>query len=81
MCKFLFIFVCSLTWLKLKLKQLGLKRRRSDANYSVVKALILKVLETSEKLKGYRAVWKLLRDKYNCIVRRLVLCEYSSFKH
>ena len=76
-----FIFVCSLKWLKLKLKQLGLKKRRSDTNYSVVKALILKVFETSEKLKGYRTVWKLLRDKYNCIVRRLVLCEYSSFKH
>uniref|UniRef100_A0A1X7TGC1 Integrase core domain-containing protein n=1 Tax=Amphimedon queenslandica TaxID=400682 RepID=A0A1X7TGC1_AMPQE len=63
----------SLTWLKLKLKKLGLRRRHSDSNYSVVKALIIKILETSEQVKGYRAVWKHLRDKYNCIVRRDVV--------
>ena len=66
------IYYYSLTWLKLKLKKLGLKRRHSDSDYFVVKALIIKILETSEKVKGYRAVWKHLRDKYNCIVRRLV---------
>lgn len=45
----------SLSWLKLKLRVLGLKRRKSDMNLTVVKSLILKILETSEKLKGYRA--------------------------
>ena len=45
-----------LTWLKLKLKKLGLKRRHSASNYSVVKVLIKKNLKTSEKVKGYRAV-------------------------
>ena len=67
----------SLTWLKLKLKKLGLKSQHSDSNYSVVKTLIKKILETSKKVKGCRAVWKHLRDKYNCIVRRLVF-PYSS---
>ena len=59
-----------MTWLKLRLKRLGLKRRIPDPDINVVKAVIKKLLRTSVSLGGYRTMWKILRDKYKIIVRR-----------
>ena len=67
------IHINSLTWLKVRLKYLHLKRRCPDSNPAVVKTLIRRIYATSEWLKGYRAVWKHLRDKYHCIVRKYVM--------
>ena len=64
------IHINRLTWLKVRLKYLHLKRRCPDSNPAVVKTLIRRIYATSERLKGYRAVWKHLRDKYHCIVRQ-----------
>ena len=62
----------SWSWLKVTLKKLHLKRRSPDPNYDITKALVRKILETSDKLKGYRGIWKLLWDRYGYIVRRYV---------
>ena len=60
----------SMTWLKLQFKRLGLKRRAVDPPLSDVKLLIRRLLRTSDGIRGYRAVWKILRDRYRIIVRR-----------
>lgn len=60
----------SLTWLKAQLKKLGLKKRRPDADIETVKTVVRKLLRTSESLKGYRFIWKVLRDRYQIFVRR-----------
>lgn len=62
----------SMRWLKLVLRKLGLKKRRPDDNHETVKAILRKLLRSSECLKGYRSVWKTLRDKYGVHVRRSV---------
>lgn len=35
-----------------------------------VKTVVRKLLRTSESLKGYRFIWKVLRDRYQIFVRR-----------
>lgn len=60
----------SLSWLKKQFRTLKLKRRCKDPSEVTVKALITKLVQTSAGLRGYRAVWKLLRDKHGCVVRR-----------
>ena len=64
----------SLPWLKLKLKKLGLKKRKPDVDIGTVRTVITKILRTSESCRGYRAIWKVLRDRYKVIVRRYVQC-------
>lgn len=62
--------IYSLSWLKERLKLLGLRRRRCDINHDVLKCLISRLMASSEKLKDYRALWKHLRDKYRVFVSR-----------
>ena len=57
----------SLTWLKTQLKKLGLKKRRPDADIETVKTVVRKLLRTSESLKGYSFIWKVLRDRYQIL--------------
>ncbi len=60
----------SLPWLKLKLKQLGLKKRGVDVDINTVKTVIRKILRTSDNCMGYRGIWKVLRDRYKLFVKR-----------
>ena len=61
----------SLPWLKWKLRKLGLKKRGNKVDVATVKAVIVKFLRTSENCKGYRYIWKTLRDRYKLFVNRL----------
>ena len=48
-----------MSWLKLTLKRLGLKRRAPDANINTAKVIVTKFLRSSHNLRGYRSVWKI----------------------
>ena len=63
-----------MTWLKLILKCLGLKERATEPTVEATKAMVMKVLTTSQSIRGYRAVWKYLEDKYCFIVNMFPLC-------
>ena len=58
-----------MSWLKLTLKGLGLKRR---GNTNTVKVIVTKLLRSSHNLRGYRSVWKYIRDSYKMVVRRYI---------
>ena len=65
----------SLIWLKLRMKNLGLRRRGAGASYAdddTVKAIIIKKLRTSNQLYGYRAMWRHICQKYKIKVKRYV---------
>lgn len=61
----------SLSWLKAQWKRLRLSRRPLNSTpTTIVKNCIAKEIRTSNSQLGYRAMWKLLRDKYHLIVKR-----------
>ena len=61
-----------MTWLKLYLKKMNLRRRVPDPDYNTIKAIIVRELRTSNNLKGYRSMWSHICKKYNLIVKRYV---------
>ena len=63
-------YLCSLTWLKLQLKRMSLRRRISDPDLTTVNAIIKKELRTSNSLKGYRAMWRHICSKYRISIKR-----------
>ena len=65
-----YLSVCSLIWLKLRIKSLGLKRHSAYTDESTVKAVIAREIRTSHQLRGYRAMWRHITQKYNLNVKR-----------
>eukprot|EP00731_Ephydatia_muelleri_P013068 Em0007g378a len=61
----------SLTWLKKKLSQLGLRRHNYvETHLPLLYQAIRKELQTSNRLLGYRSMWKLIQTKYGYTVKR-----------
>ncbi|KAL5497384.1 hypothetical protein EMCRGX_G013849 [Ephydatia muelleri] len=56
-----------LTWLKKKLSQLGL--RRLETHLPLLFQAIRNELQTSNRLLGYRSMWKLIQTKYGYTVK------------
>ena len=65
--------LCSLIWLKLRIKSLGLKKRNAYVGDSTVKVVIAKELGTSHQLCGYHAMWRHISQKYKLDVKRFFI--------
>ncbi|XP_065890189.1 uncharacterized protein [Dysidea avara] len=60
----------SMSWLKRQLRRLRLKRRCPDPPEESVKTIIVPIVKTSDRLRGYRAVWRILHRKFRLRIRR-----------
>lgn len=62
-----------MTWLKKKIKEMGLYRRGTNVKYtpvSQVKAAIQAEITGPNCNVGYRQMWRIMQDKYGYVTKR-----------
>ena len=60
-----------MSWLKMKVKTLKLRRRgAAESDLSTIRLILSRELKCSHQLKGYRSMWHHIRKKYSVIVKR-----------